>query len=671
LSENALTVQNLRKAWGEKVLFSGISFGIDRGQKVALLGLNGSGKSTLLRILAGRESDYDGSLSRRKDQTQRYLDQAARLGPAGMQDADLILGRTVAEEVFAPHGSLGALLTRYFLASRAAAQGEISVADGAASTQGILTASTQGNSSPTSASDLATLSDAIDREHGWDLYGQVQALAGQLHVDLGWIAEPALSGGQLKKIQLIRALAGEPDLLLLDEPTNHLDEDAIRWLEGKLAGYPGTMVVVTHDRYFLENAVDHILELWNGEIRSFPGNYGRYLEKKAELEEVLARTDSKRLSFLRTEIDWIRRGPKARGTKAKARIQRYETARDKQAFAADKSMSLDLGDSARLGKTILEVHGLSKAYGSKLLFRDLELSLLPGDRIGVLGPNGSGKTTFLKIVLGQVQGDSGEVKLGTNTAPAYFDQKRESLDPQKTVWQTLGGDAEYVEFGGAKVPKRGFLENFLFPARMHYAKVERLSGGEQNRLQLAMALTARPANLLILDEPTNDLDIATLQVLERALADFPGCAIVVSHDRFFLDQVANSMLIFNEDGSVRRLPGNYSDYLDSAAEDAASGAESSAATARADAGKPASAEAPAKKRSTLSYLEKKELETMEARIAAKEAEQQAAEAALMAASAAGKFEAVQQADRDYAERQREVAELYARWESLEAKRGEG
>jgi ATP-binding cassette subfamily F protein uup len=632
MAENVLTAQDLRKAWGEKTLFDGLSFGIDRGQKVALLGINGSGKSTLLRILAGRETDFAGAVTRRTNLAYRYLDQSARIVPAAEakpEQGDLAEGRPVAEEIFALHGSLGALLARYFLALPA---GE--------------------------AETLADLAAAIDREHGWDLYGQVQALAGQLEVDLAWNVDPRLSGGQIKKIQLIRALAGTPDLLFLDEPTNHLDESAIRWLEGKLASYPGTLVVVTHDRYFLENAVDHILELWQGQMRSFPGNYGRYLEKKAELEEGLAKADAKRLGFLRDEIDWIRRGPKARGTKAKARIQRFETARDAQGFSSDKTMSLELEGSARLGKTILEVQALSKSFGDKVLFRDLNLSLLPGDRVGILGPNGSGKTTFLKLVLGALKPDAGMLKLGLNTVPAYFDQKREALDPSKTVWQTLGGDAEYVEFGGARVAKRNFLENFLFPARMHFALAGKLSGGEQNRLQLALALVSAPANLLILDEPTNDLDIATLQALERALADFPGCALVVSHDRFFLDQVATSMLVFSADGRVRQIPGNYSDYLEAVANESPA---ADSARVRTE------SEAPAKKRAGLSYNEKKEWEGMEAAVAAKEAQAQAAEAALLAANSGGNYLAIKSATEAHAALQAEVEALYARWESLEAK----
>jgi ATP-binding cassette subfamily F protein uup len=649
VADNVLTAQNLHKAWGEKVLFGGLSFGVDRGQKVALLGLNGSGKSTLLRILAGRETDFEGSITRRTNFIHRYLDQAVKVVKPGDPETapgDLVAGRSVADEVFAPQGAIGTLLARYVMVLHEMGSPEHALLSESAVDK--------------AHEELSHLNDAIERDHGWDLYGQVQALAGQLDMDLAWTIETSLSGGQLKKIQLIRALAGTPDLLLLDEPTNHLDESAIRWLEEKLASYPGTMIVVTHDRYFLENAVDHILELWNGDIRSFPGNYGRYLEKKAELEENLAVTEGKRMAFLKEEINWIRRGPKARGTKAKSRIQRFEEIRDKKAFAADKIMDLDLDSAARLGKTILEITNLAKAYGDRQLFRGLDLSLLPGDRIGILGPNGSGKTTFLKILLGKIKADSGEIKLGVNTLTAYFDQKRESLDPEKTVWHTLGGDTETVEFGGAKVPKRGFLENFLFPARMHFAKVGRLSGGEQNRLQLAMALVSNPANLLILDEPTNDLDIATLQVLERALSEFPGCAIVVSHDRFFLDQVANSMLIFSKSGKVRQIQGNYSDYLDSEAEDEKAAAEAAAAAK-------VSVER-TKNRPGLSHQEKKEWETIEARIAEKEKAAEAAEGALAKASAAGKFAEVQEANLRYETLKKEVETLFARWEQLDAKR---
>jgi len=653
VADNVLTAQNLKKAWGEKVLFNGLSFGVDRGQKVALLGLNGSGKSTLLRILAGRETDFEGSITRRSNFIHRYLDQAVKVVVPGDPDTapgDLTAGKSIADEVFAPQGPIGTLLARYVMVLHEMGLPEHSSLSEAAIDK--------------AHEELSHLNDAIEHDHGWDLYGQVQALAGQLDMDLAWTIVPALSGGQLKKIQLMRALAGTPDLLLLDEPTNHLDESAIRWLEEKLATYPGTMVVVTHDRYFLENAVDHILELWNGEMRSFPGNYGRYLEKKAELEENLMVTEGKRMSFLKEEINWIRRGPKARGTKAKSRIQRYEEIRDKQAFKLDKVMELDLDSSARLGKTILEITNLSKAYGDRKLFQGLDLSLLPGDRIGILGPNGSGKTTFLKILLGKIKADSGELKLGVNTLTAYFDQKRESLDPEKNVWTTLGGDAEYVEFGGAKVAKRNFLENFLFPSRTHYSKVGRLSGGEQNRLQLAMALVSNPANLLILDEPTNDLDIATLQVLERALSAFPGCAIVVSHDRFFLDQVATSMLIFSKSGKVRQIQGNYSDYLDSEAEDEKAAADAAAAAK--------TIVEQTKKKPGLSHQEKKDLETIEARIATAEKDQERLEKAMMDASVAGKFEAIKEANAAYAAKQKEVTELYARWEWLEAKvRGEG
>jgi ATP-binding cassette subfamily F protein uup len=635
MAENILTAQGLRKSWGDKILFRDISFGLESRQKVGLLGTNGSGKSTLLKILGGRENDYEGAVTRRKDMTVHYLEQEAALMAKAAWRPDgpgLPEGLRVGDFIFSAFGKIGETLARYHALP-----------------------SDAGEETAVLRSDLEK---RIDADHGWALYREVVSMASQLEVDLSWILLPALSGGQLKKIQLVRALSGEPDLLLLDEPTNHLDEGTIRWLEDKLIRFGGTLALITHDRYFLERAVNHILELWNGSIQPYPGNYARYLEKKAELEANLARQDEKRLAFLRDEIDWIRRGPKARGTKAKARIDRYEEAKSKEGFSRAKSLELDLEGGARLGKTILEVEGLRKSYGDNLLFQGLDLSLLAGDRIGILGPNGCGKSTFLKILLGREKPDGGEVKVGVNTVMGYFDQKRAGLDPTKTVWQTLAGESEYVEFGGAKRPKRGFLEGFLFPPALQHTLVSKLSGGEQNRLQLAASLVSNPANLLLLDEPTNDLDINTLQVLEEALVQFPGCALIVSHDRYFLDRVATAMLVFSA-GRARLLPGNYSAYLE---------VEEAAAAAPREAEKSA---APAKKRSALSYMEKKELEGMEGRIQAEEEALRAAEESLNAASARGDFAEVQKLDRAYHDARAAVDALYARWDRLEKKaRGE-
>lgn len=635
-----LTAQNLKKSWGEKVLFRDLSFGLDQGRKAGLLGANGSGKSTLLRILAGRETDFEGSIARRKDLVVHYLGQDTpwiKSGAPMPSHGDAMReGAPVAEYVFGGAGAVGPLLARY---------------------HGALAAGTAGGGGESDLAELAELEHKVEAEHGFAHYRQAVSLASRLGVDLSAPMVTSLSGGQLKKIQLIRALGGDPDLLLLDEPTNHLDEDSIRWLETELMRFRGTMLLITHDRYFLERAVDQIVELWNGMAHPYPGNYARYLEKKAELMDNLQRQDDKRLSFLRNEIDWIRRGPKARGTKAKARIDRYEDAKNQEGFHRAKSLELDLEGGARLGKTILEVQGLSKGYGGARLFEGLDLSLLAGDRIGILGPNGCGKSTFLKILLGRETPDAGAVVLGKNTVVGYFDQKRETLDPEKTVWQSLEGESEYVEFGGKKLFKRSFLESFLFPSVLQNTQVGRLSGGEQNRLQLAASLVRNPANLLLLDEPTNDLDIATLQVLEEALVQYPGCALIVSHDRYFLDRVATSMLVFGPGGKVRLVPGNYADYLENRVEE-----EKAAAAAPK-----ASAEVPAKKRSALSYLEKKELDGMEATIQKAEVVATKAEEALGAASAAGEFTAVQARNQDYEAAKRAVETLYARWEELEAK----
>ncbi|HLP40496.1 MAG TPA: ATP-binding cassette domain-containing protein, partial [Fibrobacteria bacterium] len=328
MAENILTARNLRKSWGDKVLFRDLSFGLDQGQKVGLLGTNGSGKTTLLRVLAGREGDYEGEIARRKDLVVHYLPQEVPFAaPGDVAAADgtaMPEGAPAAEYVFGAFGSVGRLLARYFAAERTAEAGE-------------------------DHGERAELEAKVEAEHGFALYRQAVSLASRLGIDLGAPLTRALSGGQLKKIQLIRALCGDPDLLLLDEPTNHLDEGSIRWLEAELIRFRGTLLLITHDRYFLERAVDHILELWNGGAHPYPGNYARYLEKKAELMDNLQRQDEKRLAFLRNEIDWIRRGPKARGTKAKARIDRYEEAKAQEGFQQSKSLELDLEGGARLG----------------------------------------------------------------------------------------------------------------------------------------------------------------------------------------------------------------------------------------------------------------------------------------------------------------------------------
>ncbi len=642
MSDNVLAVQNLHKAWGDKVLFRDLSFGLERKQKVGLLGQNGSGKSTLLKVLAGREFDFTGTVTQRKDLRVHYVEQEAKLvaPPKGRPlsqvpapESGLPEGWRLSDYIFGSLGPVGKVLGEYhdLVTSEAADH-------------------------PDQAVHRSDLENRIEDGHGLPLYRNVVSLAGQLQIDLAWTVTSALSGGQLKKIQLIRALSGEPDLLLIDEPTNHLDEDAIRWLENRLIQFNGTLVLITHDRYFLERVVNHILELSRGQIRGFPGNYVRYLEKKAELEAELAGQDAKRLSFLRNEIDWIRRGPKARGTKAKARIDRFEAAQAQEGYSKAKTLELDLQGSARLGRTILEVKHLRKSFGDLKLFQDLNLSLLPGDCIGILGPKGCGKSTFLKILLGQQKPEGGEVVVGQNTVMAYFDQKRETLDPLATVWKSLNGDAEYVEFGGGRLSKRNFLESFLFPPAIQQTQVGRLSGGEQNRLQLAASLVSNPANLLVLDEPTNDLDIATLQVLEEALEKFPGCALIVSHDRYFLDRVATAMLVFGPGGQTRLLPGNYSDYL------AANPFPPAEASVRSE--KPV---VETRKKDALSQSEKKEFGLIEKRIIAADSELSRAEAALGEVSSQGDFAAIQEKNRAYEQAQKQLEELYARWEYLERK----
>ncbi len=646
MAENLLTVQNLHKSWGNKILFDQITFGVDKGQKLALLGINGSGKSTLLKIIAGMESDYVGLLTRRKDCIIHYLPQEAVVKPNPSKPGEMQNGLAVIEHLFSAQGQLGKILAAYYHELK-------------------------NENTPESQTHRRDLEKQIDSFHGWELYQDALSLAGQLEIDLDWILEPKLSGGQLKKIQLVQALIGNPDLLILDEPTNHLDEKSIRWLEDQLLQFPGTLIVITHDRYFLERVVDFILELWQGKVQAYPGNYTRYLEKKAELEIALAKQDAKRLSFLRNEIDWIRRGPKARGTKAKARIERFEDAKGQAGFSRDKALSLNIGPGERLGKTILTLDKVCKSFGSQLLCRDLELDLLPGDRIGILGPNGCGKSTLLKMILNRVEPDAGTVKLGINTQIAYFDQKRADLNPDITVWQSLEGEAEYLNFGGQKVPKRTFLENFLFPPSLQHVRVDRLSGGEQNRLQLAQALLT-PANLLLLDEPTNDLDIQSLQVLEETLVQYPGCILLVTHDRYFLDRVANSILVFEGEGKMRLHPGNYSDYLEwqktqkqlQIANSKPTAPANTKTNAKVD--KAESQETP-KKKLGLTFQEKNEFSGMEKFIGLREEAMRIAEVALNEISANGDFQGIQKASQEFSKLQAEVEGLYERWAFLEEK----
>ncbi|MGL1935616.1 MAG: ABC-F family ATP-binding cassette domain-containing protein [Fibrobacterales bacterium] len=614
MAEVIVNVQGLCKAWGEKVLFESMDVSILKGQKTAFLGINGCGKSTLMRIIAGLEDDFVGEVIMRNNLRVHYLH----------QDADLAKGNSIIDYICSSKGIDGDVVLQYHNA--------------------IL-----------SGEGIGEAEEELNRHHGRELYSEIKSLAGRLDINLDATFNGSHSGGQLKKIQLVQALTHKPDLLLLDEPTNHLDDSTIIWLESYLKNFSGTLMMVTHDRYFLNRVVNHTIELWRGSAYGYTGNYDYFLEKKSELEAQLAREDEKRQSFLKKEIDWIRRGPKARGTKAKYRIDKFNDAASKERFKTDSGMALNLDSTERLGKTILKLHNVSKSFGDHSLFSDFSLELIKGDRIGIIGPNGCGKTTLLKIILEKIESDSGKVIHGVNTKIAYFDQKRDTLDPEQTVWKHIGGDSDHVYWGDQKIHKRSFLEKMLFSSELQNTKIERLSGGEKNRLQLAEVMLT-PSNVLILDEPTNDLDIYSLQVLEETLRDYPGCVIIVSHDRYFLDKICTSSILFNG-GSVYSMPGSHSycmEWLKEQQRIAAPVKNSSTATKV--------------KKESLSYTEKKDLETIEETILEREEDLASAESKLADASATNNIDSIQEFHTLSDTLRDEVTALYERWDYLEEKK---
>ena len=524
-------------------MLGGVSFALDENERVGLVGLNGAGKSTLLRLVADPGDAPDaGLITRMRGLSIEYVSQEPRLDPE----------HSVAETV---------------------------------------------------RSGVRVLPD--DGHELGKLDAEVRGLSFALELPPGERVVGTLSGGERRRVALARALISRPDLLALDEPTNHLDADTVEWLEERLRSHRGALLLVTHDRYFLDRVVTRILELDRGELRSYEGGYTAFLEKQAERLANDAVREQKRASFVRRELDWIRRGPQARSTKQQARIDRFDAAvADKPTEQRQGPMSLRLSTGGRLGKTILELRAASKSRGGKVLFQELTLLMKPGDRIGVVGPNGAGKTTLIRCVVGQEPLDSGEIVAGINTRIAYLDQARAALRDDKTVLEEVAGDGDHVLVESGPVHARTFLRMMLFDDGFADTPVGALSGGERNRVQLAKLLRAG-GNLLILDEPTNDLDLMTLGVLEDALANFGGCALVVSHDRWFLDRVATGILAFEGDGRVTLYEGDFQQYL----------ARKPKPKSLAPAAKPKAAPPPPLKTARkLTFKEKLELDGMEAAI---------------------------------------------------------
>ncbi len=638
-----LDVQGLSKSYGARELFQGVDLSIAAGEKVGLIGRNGSGKSTLLRIVAGLEGPDAGTVATRRGTRVGFLSQDPELDPDG----------TIFETAAQGRAELRDLLSRYQEVNRELAQ----------------------EPSAERMDELmerqARLSARIEEEDGWDLQHRIEAVLTRLGIE-GWDRTIGpLSGGERRRVALARTLLADPDLLLLDEPTNHLDADTVLWLEETLFDFPGAVLVVTHDRYFLDRVVDRMVELSPWGLTSYQGGYTEYLEERARREARAEAEEAKRVKLLEKELAWARRSPPARTGKQKARRQRArelaETQRQRERNRTGE-VEVELHDAPRLGKTILELEEVSKSYGDEVILEDFSDSLLSGERIGVVGPNGVGKTTLLRLVVGLEEPDSGEVVLGENTRVGYLDQRRE-LDPELSVARAVS-DSDWVEVAGRRMHLKAYLDRFLFPAHVQEQRVGALSGGERNRVLLARLFLER-FNLLVLDEPTNDLDLDTLQILEDAIQEFDGCVLVVTHDRFLLDKLATSLLVFEGEGQVRRHHGSWDSYLARREEkEAARTARGREEERRRREERAAAARRQAQEarvgQKKLSFREQKELEKARERIALLEEEKEELGERLGDPDLyQSDPEGVAKVSRRFSEVEEELEGLYERWMELE------
>lgn len=578
---NLVTIENLTHYYSERVLFQDASLLINEGDRIGLIGPNGSGKSTLLRIVAGEETAVSGSVTVWGGVRIHYLSQNPPVDP----------GLTVRQTVFQSDAPNIRLLRRYEDTSRALQQTPHDTA---------------------LQQRLAQLTQEMDRTGGWAAEAEAETILTKLGVTEFDARLGVLSGGQQKRVALARALLDPADLLILDEPTNHIDAEAIDWLEAYLLRVPRALLMVTHDRYFLDRVVNRIVELDRQELVAYPGNYGRYLELRTTRHERLAAAEEKRQAMLRRELEWLRRGAQARSTKQKARKQRIAEMQQIAYNRGDQRIAMALA-SRRLGKRVLEATNLSKSYDGQTLFSGVDFMLHPGDRVGVIGPNGAGKTTFLDVLAGRTTPDSGRIKWGDTVHLGYYDQHSSGLRDEMTVLQFLETAAPLIRTDeGERVDAAKMLEWFLFPRPQQQAKVGSLSGGERRRLYLLYTLTQQP-NVLFLDEPTNDLDIQTLNVLEQFLDAFEGCLVVVSHDRYFLDRNVDFLVSFEEGIAGTRFPTPFAAYRELREAQQMKGAAEGDAPRKEVASRPTAA-ATAERPRKLTWQERQELAAVEAQI---------------------------------------------------------
>jgi energy-dependent translational throttle protein EttA len=520
----------ISKYYDKKPVLKDIYLSYFYGAKIGVIGLNGSGKSSLLRIMAGVDKEIDGEAVLSPGYTIGYLEQEPLIDDS----------RTVREVVEEAVQETVALLKEFEAINAKFAE-------------------------PMSDDEMNALlerqgevQEKLDERDAWDLDARLEMAMDALRCPPSDTPVKVLSGGERRRVALCRLLLQKPGILLLDEPTNHLDAESVAWLEHHLQSYPGTVIAVTHDRYFLDNVAGWILELDRGQGIPFKGNYTSWLEQKQERLRHQEKFESERQKTLERELEWIRMSPKARRAKGKARITAYEALLDQESQKRREDLEIPIPPGPRLGNVVIEAEGVSKAYGDNLLVDDMTFKLPPGGIVGIIGPNGAGKTTLFRMIIGQEQPDSGKIRIGETVALGYVDQSR-TLDPKKSIWEEISGGTDLLKIGAREVNSRAYVARFNFSGTDQQKKVDMLSGGERNRVHLAKMLK-EGANVLLLDEPTNDLDVNTLRALEEALESFAGCAVVISHDRWFLDRIATHILAFEGDSKVVWFDGNYSEY---------------------------------------------------------------------------------------------------------------
>lgn len=623
---NILSIENLTKNYGERVLFDQVTFGVDEGDKIGLIGVNGTGKSTFLKVVAGLEPADGGKVTMGSGIRVEYLPQNPEF------DAD----STVLAQVFKGSSPVMKLIGEYEEALE-----EANLHPGDTERQ----------------KRLIRLSQQMDGQNAWQLESEAKAILTRLGISDFMAQVGTLSGGQRKRIALARALVNPADLLIMDEPTNHIDNDMVAWLEQYLHAYKGALMMVTHDRYFLDRVTTGIIEIDKGRLYSYSGNYSHFLELKAAREEQAEASERKRQNLLRNELAWIRRGAQARSTKQKARIERFEELSAQQVERRDGKLEMEVG-SARLGRKIIELEHIHQAFGDRVLIRDFSYIVLRNDRVGIVGPNGSGKSTLLNIIVGTQVPDSGSVERGQTVKIGYFSQESSEMDEALRVIDYIKEEAHVITTAdGGSISASQMLERFLFPPNVQWMPIAKLSGGEKRRLYLLRILMGAP-NVLLLDEPTNDLDIQTLTILEDYLDDFPGAVIAVSHDRYFLDRLVDKVFAFEGNGAIRQYPGGYSDYQEKRV-----AAEATAAPKlkKEEAKEPSEAE-PTTRRLKFTFNEQREYEQIDGIIAGVEQKLQDVSGQIDACGS--DFEKLQKLVAVQKELERELDGLLERWTYL-------